>query len=282
MSAFTLITQAIAGAIAARGAKKSAAQNQAGQEDAAKYALDNSMPWDVTGSLGGAKFDRDGKMIGLGLSEDFARQQEGFLGAADRNRGYLNEYAGNADANAQKYYDRGMELRGPEQEAAREALDAQLAARGMLGSTGGMGQAMGLADSQGTTNLQARMSAEDRVQGLIDTYRGRIQGDVSNAAELGKMPLAYAQLGVKTGGMLSNAAIMGSRFLSGASLTNANSTAGRYGGFANAVSNFKQPYTGSGSGSYLSQAAKVDAKTKAMGVPSVINYNSGTKYGFGL
>ena len=239
MSAFTLITQAIAGAIQARGAKKSAEANQAGQEKAAKYALDNSMPWDVTGSLGGAKFDRDGRMIGLGLSEGFARQQEGFLGAADRNRGYLDEYAGNADANAQKYYDRGMELRGPEQEAAREALDAQLAARGMLGSTGGMGQAMGLADSQGTTNLQARMSAEDRVQGLIDTYRNRIQGDVSNAAELGKMPLAYAQLGIEGGKALSPAAMLGSQYLSGAGRASAKGMMGRYNGFANAASSFK-------------------------------------------
>ena len=239
MSAFTLITQAIAGAIQARGAKKSAEANQAGQEKAAKYALDNSMPWDVTGSLGGAKFDRDGRMIGLGLSEGFARQQEGFLGAADRNRGYLDEYAGNADANAQKYYDRGMELRGPEQEAAREALDAQLAARGMLGSTGGMGQAMGLADSQGTTNLQARMSAEDRVQGLIDTYRNRIQGDVSNAAELGKMPLAYAQLGIEGGKALSPAAMLGSQYLSGAGRASAKGMMGGYNGFANALSSFK-------------------------------------------
>lgn len=236
---FDLITSAIGGALASKGAKKSAAQNQAGQEAAAKYALDNSMPYDVTGSLGGAKFDNDGKVIGLGLSDDFAKQQQGFFTSADANRQYLQGLEGSPDEAAQRYYDRGMEIRGPEQEAAREALDASLQARGMLGSTGGAGSQAGLAEGQNLANMQGRMSAEDRVQGLIDTYRNRISGDVSSAASVGQLPLEYANLGVKTGGMLSNAAIMGSRFMSGAALTNANATAGRYGGFSNALNNFK-------------------------------------------
>jgi len=236
---FDLIAGAISGAIASKGAKKSAAENQAGQEAAAKYALDNSMPYDVTGSLGGAKFDNDGKVIGLGLSEDFAKQQTGFFGSADANRTYLQGLEGSPDEAAQRYYDRGMELRGPEQEAAREQLDATLAARGMLGSSGGAGSQAALAEGQNLANMQGRMTAEDRVQGLIDTYRNRISGDVSSAASVGQLPLEYANLGMKTGGMLSNAAIMGSRFMSGASLTNANATAGRYGGFANAINSFR-------------------------------------------
>ena len=124
-----------------------------------------------------------------------------------------------------------MALLAPGQEADREALDAQLVARGMLGSTGGMGQAQALRESQGTTNLQVRQSASDRVQDMIDRYRGRVQEDVSAAAQVWQLPLDYAKLGVDTGGMLSNAAIMGSRYLSGDALTNANMTAGRYGGF---------------------------------------------------
>ena len=238
MSVFNLIAGAIGSAIKAKGAKKAAAANQEGQQAAADYAMDNSMPWDVTGSLGGASFDKDGKMIGLGLSEDFAKQQKGFLDSADKNRGYLNQYEGTADEAAKKYYDRQMEIRGPEQEAEREALDAQLQARGMLGSTGGIGQAAGLSESQGLVNMQGRMSAEDRVQGLIDTYRARISGDVQGAGELGKMPLAYAQLGVDTGNMLTGAAQLGSKYLSGAAMTNANMIGNRYAGYGNALSSF--------------------------------------------
>ena len=109
----------------------------------------------------------------------------------------------------------------------------------MLGSTGGMGQMQGLREAQGTTNLQVRQSASDRVQDMIDRYRGRISEDVSNATVLGQQPLAYAELGVKTGGMLSEAAMLGSRYLSGAALTNANMTMGRYGGLARAANSFK-------------------------------------------
>ena len=244
MSVFNLIASAIGSAIAAKGASKAAAENQAGQQAAADYAIEQSQPWDVTGSLGGASFDKDGKMIGLGLSEDFAKQQKGFLDSADKNRGYLNQYEGTADEAAQRYYDQQMEIRGPEQEAEREALDAQLQARGMLGSTGGIGQAAGLSESQGLVNMQGRMSAEDRVQGLIDTYRARISGDVQGAGELGKMPLAYAQLGVDTGGMLSEPAMLGSKYLSGAAMTNANATGGRYAGFANAFNSFGKGSSG--------------------------------------
>ena len=74
---------------------------------------------------------------------------------------------------------------------------------------------------------------------MIDRYRGRISEDVSGAVTLGQQPLAYADLGVKTGGMLSQAAMLGSRYLSGAALTRANMTMGRYGGLAKAASSFK-------------------------------------------
>jgi len=231
MSAFNLIATAISGALAAKGAKKSAAENQAGQEAAAKYAMDQSAPYDVSGSLGGVKFDNEGKVIGLGLSDDFAKQQKGFFTSADANRQYLAGIEGDPLTAENRYYDQQMALLAPGQEADREALDAQLVARGMLGSSGGMGQAQALREAQGTTNLQVRQSASDRVQDMIDRYRGRVQEDVSAAAQVGQLPLDYAKLGVDTGGMLSNAAIMGSRFLSGAALTNANMTAGRYGGF---------------------------------------------------
>jgi|TARA_R110002051_G_scaffold30050_1_gene69633 hypothetical protein len=235
---FSLIASAIGGALASKGADKAAAENQAGQEGAAKYALDESMPWDVAGSLGGVKFDSEGKVVGLGLSEDFQTQQKGFLTSADANRQYLQGLEGSPEDAAQRFYDQGMALRGPEQEVAREALDAQLANRGMLGSTGGAGQVAGLAQAQGNVNLQARQSSSDRVQDMIDRYRSRISGDVQGAASLGQMPLEYAKLGVDVGGMLSPAAQLGSRYLSGAAMTNANRTAGRYGGYNNALRSF--------------------------------------------
>ena len=53
MSALSLIAGAIGSAIQAKGATKAASENTAGQEAAAKYALDQSMPYNVAGSLGG-------------------------------------------------------------------------------------------------------------------------------------------------------------------------------------------------------------------------------------
>jgi len=238
MSAFNLIAGAISAALGAKGASKSAAENQAGQEAAAKYAMEGSYPYDVAGSLGGAKFDKDGKVVGLGLSDPFDKQQKGFLTSAEANRGYLQGIEADPLTAENRYYDQQMALLAPGQEADREALDAQLIARGMLGSTGGMGQMQALRESQGTTNLQVRQSASDRVQDMIDRYRGRISEDVSNATVLGQQPLAYAQLGVETGNMLRPAAMLGSQYLSGAARAAAKGTMGRYNGIGNAFRSF--------------------------------------------
>jgi len=246
--AMSLIAGAIGSALQAKGAKKAAAENQAGQEAAAKYALDSATGWDVAGSLGGVKFDQDGKAVGLGLSDTFQKQQDAMIASADANRGYLTGIEADPLTAENRYYEQQMALLRPGQEAEREALDAQLVARGMLGSTGGMGQSQALREAQGTTNLQVRQSASDRVQDMIDRYRGRIAEDVSNATVLGQQPLAYAELGVKTGGMLSQAAMLGSRYLSGAALTNANMTMGRYGGMGNALRNFKGFGSGNATG----------------------------------
>lgn len=234
----SLIASAIGSALQAKGAKKAAAENQAGQEAAAKYALEGSYPYNVAGSLGGVKFDNEGKAIGLGLSETFQKQQDAMISSADANRAYLAGIEADPLTAENRYYEQQMALLRPEQEAEREALDAQLVARGMLGSTGGMGQAAALREAQGTTNLQVRQSASDRVQDMIDRYRTRVSEDVSGAVTLGQQPLAYADLGVKTGMLLSQPAMLGSRYLSGAALTNANMTMGRYGGLARAANSF--------------------------------------------
>jgi len=232
----------------AKGAKKAAAENQAGQEAAAKYAIEGSYPYNVAGSLGGVKFDNEGKAIGLGLSETFQKQQDAMISSADANRAYLAGIEADPLTAENRYYEQQMALLRPEQEAEREALDAQLIARGMLGSTGGMGQMQGLREAQdaqliargmlgstggmgqmqglreaqGTTNLQVRQSASDRVQDMIDRYRGRISEDVSGAATLGQ--------------------------LSGAALTSANATMGRYGGMGNALRGFKGFGSGNATG----------------------------------
>ena len=242
----TLIANAIGGAIKSRGASKAAEQNRQAQEKAARYALDMSSPYSVSGSLGGASFDNEGRQLNLTLSKDLQAQQDAMLSSATANRNYLQGLESDPLSAENRYYEQQMALLRPEQAEQREALDAQLVARGMLGSTGGMGQAQALREAQGTTNLQVRQSASDRVQDMIDRYRGRIAEDVSNATVLGQQPLAYAELGVKTGGMLSQAAMLGSRYLSGAALTNANMTMGRYGGLAraaNSFKNYKQPST---------------------------------------
>ena len=239
-SAMTLIASAIGGAIKSKGASKAAEQNRQAQEKAARYALDMSSPYSVSGSLGGASFDNEGRQLNLTLSKDLQTQQDAMLSSATANRNYLQGLESDPLSAENRYYEQQMALLRPEQAEQREALDAQLVARGMLGSTGGMGQAQALREAQGTTNLQARFSASDRVQNLIDKYRARISGDVSDAITLGQQPVTYAGLGIETGGMLRPAAMLGSQYLSGAGLTSANATMGKYGGIGDAISSFKK------------------------------------------
>ena len=282
----SLISSAIGGAIQAKGAKKSAAANQAGQEAAAAYAMEGSQPWDVSGSLGTAKFDSEGKVT-LGLSPELEAQQKGFLTSATANRGWLGDIEGSPQDAAQRFYEQEMALVKPEQEVAREQLDAQLVNQGMLGSSGGAARAAGLAQAQGNVRLKSRQTASDRVQNMIDQYRGRITGDVGAAVDLGQQPLAYGELGLGVGSMLSKPAMLGSQYLSGAALTNANMIGGRYAGYGNTLQDlrYQQP-TGAVQRNipYSVQAGMVDAKSKSMGATSPIRYGAarGSKYGFGL
>jgi hypothetical protein len=236
--AMSLIASAIGSALQAKGAKEANKALIAGQKEAASYALKESLPWNVAGSLGGVTFDADGKAVGVGLSDTFQKQQDAMIASADANRGYLTGIEADPLTAENRYYEQQMALLRPGQEAEREALDAQLVARGMLGSTGGMGQSQALREAQGTTNLQVRQSASDRVQDMIDRYRGRISEDVSGAAQLGQLPLDYANLGVDVGMLMSPAAIQGSKYISGANMANARYRGARYGGMGQALKGF--------------------------------------------
>ena len=245
IDALSLIASAIGGAIQSKGAKKAAAANQAGQEAAAAYAMEGSMPWDVSGSLGSATFDSAGKAT-LALSPELRAQQEAFLSSATANRGYLAGLEGSPQDAAQRFYEQEMALVKPEQEVAREQLDAQLLSQGMLGGTGGAARAAALAQAQGNVRLQSRQSASDRVQTMIDQYRARITGDVGASVELGQQPLAYGELGLGIGEMLSKPAMLGSQYLSGAATASAKGMMGRYMGYGDALRSFK----GYGAGGY--------------------------------
>ena len=238
IDALGLIAGAIGSALQAKGAKKAAEINTQGQEAAADYALQSAMPWNVAGSLGGVKFDTEGKAIGLGLSEAFQAQQDAYLTSADANRAYLAGIEGSPQDAAQRFYEQEMALVKPEQAVARGELDAQLLARGMLGGTGGAVQASALAQAQGNVRLQSRQSASDRVQDMIDNYRSRISGDVTGAVDLGQLPLQYAELGMAQGKALSPAAIEGAKFLSGGSTAAAKGMMGRYKGYGDAARSF--------------------------------------------
>ena len=236
--AIALIAGAIGSAIQGKGAKKAAAANMAGQEAAAEYAMEGSMPWDVSGTLGSAKFDKSGKAIGMSLSPELQAQYDAYLASADANRGYLSGIEGSPQDAAQRFYEQEMALVKPEQAVARGELDAQLLARGMLGGTGGAAQAAALAQAQGNVRLQSRQSASERVQGMIDQYRARISGDVTGAVDLGQLPLQYAELGMAQGKALSPAAIEGAKFLSGGSTAAAKGMMGRYKGYGDAARSF--------------------------------------------
>jgi hypothetical protein len=261
--AIALIASAIGSAIQGKGAKKAAAANIAGQKEAAAYAMEGSMPWDVSGSLGGAKFDSEGKAISLSLSPEFKTQQEAYLASATANRGWLGDIEGSPEDAAQRFYEQEMALVKPEQAVARGELDAQLYAQGMLGGTGGAARAAALAQAQGNVRLQSRQSASDRVQGMIDKYRARITGDVTGATDLGQLPLKYAELGIAQGEALRPAAIEGGKYLSGAATAAAKGMMGKYQGYGDAARSFIN-YKGAntGTGGYTSNrrtAAKASA-----------------------
>ena len=238
IDALGLIAGAIGSALQAKGAKKAATANTLGQQAAADYAMEGSMPWNVGGTLGGVKFDSEGKNIGLALSPELQAQYDAYLASADANRGYLSGIEGSPQDAAQRFYEQEMALIKPEQAVARGELDAQLLARGMLGGTGGAAQAAALAQAQGNVRLQSRQSASERVQGMIDQYRARISGDVTGAVDLGQLPLQYAELGMAQGKALSPAAIEGAKFLSGGSTAAAKGMMGRYKGYGDAARSF--------------------------------------------
>ena len=121
-NAMSLIAGAISSALQAKGANEAAAENQKGQEAAAKYALEGSYPYNVAGSLGGVQFDNEGKAIGLGLSDTFQKQQDAMISSADANRGYLAGIEADPLTAENRYYDQQMALLAPGQEAEREAL----------------------------------------------------------------------------------------------------------------------------------------------------------------
>jgi len=253
IDALGLIVGALGSALQAKGAKKAAAANTAGQQAAADYAMAGSMPWDVSGSLGTATFDSEGKAT-LGLSPEFKAQQDAYLTSADANRGYLAGIEGSPEDAAQRFYEQEMALVKPEQAVAREQLDAQLLSQGMLGGSGGAARAAALAQAQGNVRLQSRQSASERVQTMIDQYRNRISGDVTGAVELGQQPLHYANLGVDIGKALSPAAMQGSQYLSGAALAASKGMMGRYMGAGNALRSLRRYDTGVGTG-YTHQPA---------------------------
>ena len=259
IDALGLIAGAIGSALQAKGAKKAAAINTQGQQAAADYALAQAMPWNVAGSMGGVKFDSEGKAIGLGLSDTFQAQQDAFLASADANRGYLAGIEGSPEDAAQRFYEQEMALVKPEQEVAREQLDAQLLSQGMLGGSGGAARAAALAQAQGNVRLTSRQSASDRVQTMIDNYRNRISGDVGDATTLGQQPLSYAELGQRQGQILAEPGMLGSRYLSGASMMNANMMAGRYGDMGNAFKRLR-------GGSLQSQQQRADNIARAGGM----------------
>ena len=272
IDALGLIAGAIGSALQAKGAKKAAAANTAGQQAAADYAMEGSMPWNVAGSLGGVKFDSEGKAIGLGLSEAFQAQQDAYLASADANRGYLAGIEGSPQDAAQRFYEQEMALVKPEQAVAREELDAQLQARGMLGASGGAAQASALAQAQGNVRLQSRQSASDRVQTMIDNYRNRISGDVGDAVSLGQQPLAYAELGMRQGEILSAPAMQGSQYLSGAALAASKGMMGRYMGAGNALRSLRdfRGYGGAGlqpTQAQTAQATSMDTQLRQSQVP---------------
>jgi hypothetical protein len=96
-------------------------------------------------------------------------------------------------------YNQQQALLQPQQDEARAAMDEQLFARGMLGSTGGAAQRGGLEASIGGQNQQLLANALAQSQGILDAERGRQTMDLSNALTMAGQQNAMMQAGAQYG-----------------------------------------------------------------------------------
>ena len=140
-----------------------------------------TQPWSTYGTLGETIVDAEGKKLTQTLSPELQAQYDALLQRAQLTGQRVGDLSLDPLSLQNKIYQEQQALLQPQQDEARAAMDEQLFARGMLGSTGGAAQRGGLEASIGGQNQQLLANALAQSQGILDAERSRQTQDMSNA-----------------------------------------------------------------------------------------------------
>jgi hypothetical protein len=206
---------AVSSSVAASANRKAA--NKAAEEERrqADLQFSRSQPYQTSGVLGDVSFESDvdpetglttENRLKLNLSEPYQKEHDYLVGSPDRQRAYIERFAGDPEAASESYFQRHLERNRDQQGIRRESAENDLFRRGMLGSTGGFEQMRAVNEAEAQEDRLARFAADDRVQAEIDRYRSR--GAVDFAASMGIEGALhqYANLGMGAGSQAAQVA----------------------------------------------------------------------------
>tara|TARA_R110002020_G_C16207531_1_gene766765 strand:+ start:49 stop:915 length:867 start_codon:yes stop_codon:yes gene_type:complete len=151
------------------------------QKELMDKMYDMSTPYSTYGTLGSTVVDKEGKKLTQTLSPELQAQYDALLERAQLTGQRVGDLSLDPLSLQNKIYEEQQALLQPQQNQARAAMDEQLMARGMFGSTGGALQRGGLETSIGQQNQQALANALTQSQGILDAERARQASDMSNA-----------------------------------------------------------------------------------------------------
>ncbi len=232
-------TAIVAGSVISGAGARSAGKRAARSSDrAADLAYQQSLPWDISGMFGGATFDEGGRTSTLTLTPELKEHYDRLFGRADVSAEQVEALAGDPFEVQQKLYEQQKGLFAPQQQQEQLAMENRLRAQGMLGGTGGQMRMGKVLEAQQQQDLARQVQSLDQAQGLIDLYRAREAGDISQALTLGELPLRYAELGRGIGSGMSSAAQYGAGLRSTAATSLAGSQAAFWDQLGSKISNY--------------------------------------------
>ena len=162
----------------------------------AEQAWQRSAPWGVSGAFGETQWDPATMQGTLELSPELQAHYERSLGRAGDTAGFISQFEADPFEAQRRLYEQQKGLFAPQQQREQLALENRMRAQGMLGGTGGQMRMGTLLEKQQMKDLARQVQSMDQAQQLIDTYRTREKGDISQAIGIGGLPLKYGELGV--------------------------------------------------------------------------------------
>jgi hypothetical protein len=221
--------------ISGYGANKAAKKGAASADRAAELAYKQSLPWDVKGMFGGAKFDEEGRSAEISLSPEMQTLYDKYTGRSSKISDRVAAMGDDPEAMQRRFYEEQKAIYAPQDEKDIQALESRLLAQGMLGSTGGQGRMKTLRSAMFDRDLKARFAAFDKVQALQNAERARESEDLTRALGIGALPGDYANLGRGVGQGMTGAAQSGAKLRSEGAWNRADTSAAGWGSFGKSI-----------------------------------------------